>query len=932
MTGDPHGRSRHADTRHADTRGAARKRAANGSPGLTDSRAWPALDSTAVAGALAPVYARGDRVMAVLIAAHLALALALAPVAATWRVTLVVAVLAAVSFCVAWWRAPGRFVTRALAGVVLQTFCALHIYQMAGLAEMHFFYFTSVTAMILYQDARALWPGIAAIIAQHTLFSILHNAARSPGGQSFFEPAHVASGKLAWHFGIALAQSALAAYAASLLRRRTLLATQQRTALAAQADTLGATNAELEAANEELHGQALELETQQEQLQDQAIELEAQAAHLEEQSAALADANRALQTQNVALRDTNAALRTARAMADAARARHAALLASIDDAFLAVDRQWRVTFANVRAGALLGRTAPAAGAPRVTAAEIDADACTDPNADPSADPQIAMLVGRSLWALLPDVSAAPIRQVVTDAARAGTPTTTEVFYAPADRWFEVRAYPSAEGVSLFFGDVSVRHRLEAALRDSEARFRAVQEHSPNGFMLFGAVRDAPGQPIVDFGWRYANAAAERLVGRSAADLMGRRLLVEMPGNRAEGLFDAYVRVVETGQPSSREFHYAHEGIDRWFENLAVPVGDGFGVTFTDITARKQAEAARDAALRAERAARAEADTANRAKAQFLAAMSHELRTPLNAITGYAELLTLELRGPITEAQAEDLRRIKRSGQHLLVLINDILQFAKLEAGQVRFEFAPVAVATLLAEVEALVAPQMATRGVTFAIEPVPPVPLDGAPPADGAPLAACDDAAGRLRVMVDVDKARQVLLNLLTNAAKFTAAGGSVRVRTCVRGTVVEIAVIDTGVGIAPEHHEAIFEPFVQVDRTAMRDSQLGVGLGLAISRDLARGMRGDLWVTSSPGAGATFTLALPLASAQALQALADAASHGVTVASAGASAGPSTGALVGTTVDEGLVLQVPSVSVPPGALPAVSRDDALLEAGETPA
>ena len=761
------------------------------------------------AAALDPVYRRGDRIMAALVGGHALLALALAPVHDSWGATLLVTALACAGFYLSWWRAPGRFVTRAMAGVALQAFCALHIYQLDGLAEMHFFYFTSVTAMILYQDWRALWPGIAAIIAQHTLFSTLHNAEIYPGGHRFFEPTHVSPAKLAWHYGIALGQSALASYAALVLRRRTLREVAHRGAIAAQAARLGEANQTLAATNHRLEEQATELEAQQRQLEEQATELEAQAAHLEEQAEVLAAGNVRLQRANGALTETNAALAAARAAADAAQARYGALLASIDDVFVAVDGEWRVTYANAAAAALLGEP-------------------------PGA------LVGRSLWALFPDASAGAIRQAAADAVRTRALATAEGHYAPADLWFEVRAYPTPDGVSVFLADVGTRRRLEQALRESEMRFRAVQEHSPDGFMLFRAVRDAadPARPIVDFEWLFANEAAARLVGRPSAELVGRRLLVEMPGNRDEGLFDGYVRVVEDGAPFGREFHYAHDGIDRWFANLAVPVGDGFGVTFTDITARKRAEQERDASLQAERAARAEADAANRAKAQFLAAMSHELRTPLNAITGYADLLTMELRGPITAAQAEDVGRIKRSGQHLLVLINDILHFAKLEAGQVRFHIEPLAVETLFDEVEPLVAPQMAARRLAFTL--------------------AAD--AGDAVVLADRDKVRQILVNLLTNAAKFTPPDGRVRLAARALDAHVEIDVADTGVGIRAEQHEAIFEPFMQVDRDMARDSRLGVGLGLAISRDLARGMRGELRVASEPGVGSTFTLRLPRA------------------------------------------------------------------------
>jgi PAS domain S-box-containing protein len=255
-------------------------------------------------------------------------------------------------------------------------------------------------------------------------------------------------------------------------------------------------------------------------------------------------------------------------------------------------------------------------------------------------------------------------------------------------------------------------------------------------------------------------------------------------------------------------------------------------------------AAERAARREAEHARAEAESASRTKSQFLANMSHELRTPLNAIGGYAELMDMGLRGPVTAQQREDLARIQRSQQHLLGLINEVLNYARLESGSVRYDVADVGVGGVLAAVESLVLPQARAKGVALHIAPCPP----------------------SLAVRADAEKLRQVLLNLLSNAIKFTDAGGEIAIR-CRTTTdpaqpgreLVAIAVADTGTGIAAEQQEAIFEPFVQVGRALNRPGE-GTGLGLAISRDLARGMSGDLTVSSEPGVGSTFTLTLPRA------------------------------------------------------------------------
>ena len=244
---------------------------------------------------------------------------------------------------------------------------------------------------------------------------------------------------------------------------------------------------------------------------------------------------------------------------------------------------------------------------------------------------------------------------------------------------------------------------------------------------------------------------------------------------------------------------------------------------------------RERLLESERAARAEAEDANRAKSKFLTVMSHELRTPLNAIGGYAELIELEVHGAITPAQREALQRIQRSERHLLGLIENVLSFARVEAGTVRFDIHKVAVAELVRSAELLVEPQVRARGLRVE-------------------LVDCDQPGW---VAADADKARQILLNLLSNAMKFTPSGGRVTV-TCRSGDdLAEITVADSGIGIPPDMLDSIFEPFVQVD-TGLTRTQEGVGLGLAISRDLARGMGGDLVVASTLGEGARFTLRLP--------------------------------------------------------------------------
>ena len=243
-------------------------------------------------------------------------------------------------------------------------------------------------------------------------------------------------------------------------------------------------------------------------------------------------------------------------------------------------------------------------------------------------------------------------------------------------------------------------------------------------------------------------------------------------------------------------------------------------------------------MESEREARADADAANQVKTQFLATMSHELRTPLNAIGGYAELLEMGIHGPVTPAQREALLRIQRSQRHLLNLVNNVLSLVKLDTDHVRYDVGDVSVEQSLQFVAETTGPQLLAKRLRYEQSP----------------------CAG-LVVRADPAKLRQILINLLSNAIKFTDDGGTVRVDAQVEGRHVLIDVHDTGCGIPADQLEAIFDPFVQVDRRLNRPIE-GTGLGLAISRELAQAMEGQLTARSVVGEGSTFTLRLPRANA----------------------------------------------------------------------
>ena len=269
-----------------------------------------------------------------------------------------------------------------------------------------------------------------------------------------------------------------------------------------------------------------------------------------------------------------------------------------------------------------------------------------------------------------------------------------------------------------------------------------------------------------------------------------------------------------------------------------PVDGSIGtenVEFMTALAQQCAQAIERARLYdAERKARAFAEEANKAKTDFLTTMSHELRTPLNAIGGYADLIQAGIRGPVTEEQTLDLDRIKRSQRHLLSLINDVLNFAKLQAGMVQVSVIDFDMDAVAFGAEALVTPQILERQLAYRFI----------------------GAGERCIARGDPEKVEQILLNLLSNAIKFTEPGGEVTVSLECDDTTVTVKVSDTGTGISSDKLQAVFEPFVQLNRTKTSSNE-GTGLGLAISRDLARAMGGELILSSEPSVGSVFSLRL---------------------------------------------------------------------------
>jgi PAS domain S-box-containing protein len=336
-----------------------------------------------------------------------------------------------------------------------------------------------------------------------------------------------------------------------------------------------------------------------------------------------------------------------------------------------------------------------------------------------------------------------------------------------------------------------------------------------------------------------NEGAQRIKGYSAEEIIGRHFSAFYPPEDiASGKPAMELEVAEReGRFEDEGWRVRKDGSLFWANVVITALRNdtrelvGFAKVTRDLTERRAAE--NRAIADARRIA--EVEVANRTKSEFLAAMSHELRTPLNAIGGYTELIELEIGGPVTEQQQGYLSRIRDSQQHLLGIITDLLNYSRLEAGQLSYNLQSVSVRAVVETIVPLVETQAAARDITLGYDPCAP----------------------EIVMRADRTKVEQIVLNLLSNATKFTRAGGTIDVSCELAGDRVAIVVRDTGVGIPDDKLDAIFEPFVQLGRSLSSMSE-GTGLGLAISRELARAMDGDVTVKSIVGAGSTFRVLLP--------------------------------------------------------------------------
>jgi signal transduction histidine kinase len=352
---------------------------------------------------------------------------------------------------------------------------------------------------------------------------------------------------------------------------------------------------------------------------------------------------------------------------------------------------------------------------------------------------------------------------------------------------------------------------------------------------------------------YAHSAFRRLAGISTADALGASLTTVFTGSEGGALNTILDRVFRDGiELLDERIDPSSERASGWRCTVWPVIADSGKVEAIGIEIRESSPA--DAALELqqqvaenlllgalrERGLADDAETANVAKTAFLRAMSHELRTPLNAIGGYIDLIDMGLRGPVTESQHADLGRVRTNQLHLAALITEILNFARVGSGSVTYTVGDINGCDALKHASELIEPLIGQQGLVF----------------DGI------SGDSTLVARADPEKVTQILVNLLSNAIKFTPAGGHISAKVAAQDSTVTLSISDTGLGIAPEKLETIFEAFVQL-KESLADREGGIGLGLAISRDLARAMKGDLTVESTEGKGTRFTLSLPSAADQ---------------------------------------------------------------------
>jgi PAS domain S-box-containing protein len=482
------------------------------------------------------------------------------------------------------------------------------------------------------------------------------------------------------------------------------------------------------------------------------------------------------------------------------------ILESITDAFFALGRDWKFRYANPQSGRILGR-------------------------DPAG------LIGLSIWDEYPGLIGSPFEPIYRSAMN-GTPASMTEFYPDHDRWYEVRTYPSSNGISIYFRDVSAQRKAEEALRASETQRRLALESAELGSWHIDLVTR-----------ELRTDERFRAIFGVAGDAMtyGHALGMVHADDR-QRVSDAVGAATREQDPSPYSVEYRvvrADGSVRWVfakgrTNVLVVGGQqtivSFDGTLADVTDRKLAEVERQELLDSERAARSVAENASRMKDEFLATLSHELRTPLSAIIGWAQILTTPAARPADILRGAEV--IQRNARAQSQIIEDLLDMSRIIGGKVRLDVEPLELSSIVQHAVDTARPTAEAKSIRL---------VAGIDPLEGSPVSG------------DPARLQQVMWNLLSNAIKFTPAGGLVNVVVERADTRLEIHVADSGEGIAPEFLPFVFDRFRQADGSTTRWHG-GLGLGLAIVKQLVELHGGSIRVTSEgAGKGSTFVVTLPL-------------------------------------------------------------------------
>ncbi len=376
----------------------------------------------------------------------------------------------------------------------------------------------------------------------------------------------------------------------------------------------------------------------------------------------------------------------------------------------------------------------------------------------------------------------------------------------------------------------------------ERRFMELMESAPDAILEI----DQTGCIVL------VNRMAEQLFGYTRGELVGQTVDALVPeslrashgGHRRKYFDQPVTRPMGAGlKLEARRKDGLHFPVEISLSPTKSDSGTNVTAIIRDITDRQQMEAElqevqqkyiRELELRSK-----ESEQANRLKSEFLANMSHELRSPLHTIIGFSELLAEESLGPLNEQQARFIMHVCNDSKHLLQLINDLLDLSKIEEERLELARENLELTGVIEEAVSSVRPRAASKSIQVVVEAAKP----------------------SITVVADPVRLKQILHNLLSNAVKFTPQGGEIRVDVLSHSSLAEISVLDTGIGIAEDQHQAIFDKFYQV-RSATKGGADGTGLGLAITRQLVEQHGGSIWLRSEPGRGSCFTFTLPLADA----------------------------------------------------------------------